>query len=454
MDDNRYNDRITGKIIICANLVNDTPLVIGKGAGDANDIEVMRLPDGRPYIPASSIAGCLKRFMCVNGLSKENDYLWGRTGKNEDNPLQSHIRIDDLVPESTHPDDITMRDGVKIDHEKGTAKDKQKYDYQLVEPGITFPFFAEITIRQSMHKIDLVCFISNLRTALNHQYFRIGAQTNTGFGKITCQDFKAYRYIFPKHAEEWFDFVDSGSIKIEALQLKESEVIDIAGSFSIEACFLLKTSLIIGAYGEKSEEPDKSHLRSRDKFVLSGKSIRGAIRHRAVRILNTLGQNAEEKINDLFGNVDEDNNKAIKGRLLIEEYVFNNDEVKPMTQDRIRIDRFTGGTINGALFNSEPIWTTGRESIKLTFTIRKDAKPEDKKLLMFLLKDLWLEDLAIGGEKNVGRGILIGQEAKIYNDGKLLVYFKRAENTPDLDFVKGTTADINALFELNQSLTS
>src|SRR5690606_23595437 len=129
----------------------------------------------------------------------------------------------------------------------------------------------------------------------------------------------------------------------------------------------------------------------------------------------------------LFGCVDESKKERnqIKSRLRIEETILRNDEVAPMVQDRIKIDRFTGGTVDGALFNSEPIWTTGDENITLCLSILKDVKPIEKKLLLMLLKDLWMEDLAIGGEKNVGRGLLIGQKASIYENSKIIASFER-----------------------------
>jgi hypothetical protein len=35
-----------------------------------------------------------------------------------------------------------------------------------------------------------------------------------------------------------------------------------------------------------------------------------------------------------------------------------------------------------------------------------------------------LEDLPIGGEKNIGRGVLIGQSAAIYEDGQIIATLK------------------------------
>lgn len=449
---NRYNDRIQGKILVSASLINETPLLIGKGAGESVDIEALRRPDGSPYIPASSMAGVLKRFMIFNNLSQEDNHFWGRSGKDEKNPLQSHLCIDDLVPIDTVGNDIVMRDGVKINHQKGTAEDKKKYDYQVVEPGLTFPFRAELTIRVGMKIEEVEQFVANMKAALKHQGFRIGAFTNTGLGKLACTDFQAYHFNFPDDADAWFEYLSSGQFSLPAMDLNEPEEIKKHGSFSIEAVFRLKSSLIIGAYGIDGDKPDKSQLKSRDRFVLAGKSIRGAVRHRAIKILNAQDvPDAENLINNLFGYVSEDNREQKRGRLRVEEYLFKSKEVEAMEQNRIRIDRFTGGVIDSALFNSEPIWTIGQEAIRLSFTILNGATSEEKKLLLLLLKDFWLEDLAIGGEKNVGRGILVGQEAKIFCDNVVIAAFFRGDTNNGITFTEGSIDKINALFQTEQT---
>ena len=44
---------------------------------------------------------------------------------------------------------------------------------------------------------------------------------------------------------------------------------------------------------------------------------------------------------------------------------------------------------------------------------KKDEQDWEAGLLLQLLKDLWTGDLAIGGEKNIGRGVLEGLYARI-----------------------------------------
>lgn len=438
---NRYKDRLIGKIILQATLRNESPLLIGRGGGDSVDVEVMQLPDRKPYIPGSSFAGSLKGF-----LNAQDGYFWGQAGTDEQDPLQSHIRFEDLIPENfTANEDIVVRDGVKIDSQTGTAEDGKKYDYQIVEPGLNFPFKAEITLRDGVQEQHAENFIASLKAALEHPAFRIGANTNTGFGKLSCEGFQAYHFSFPEHADAWFEYLDNGKYSILPKEVEHKKLNQ--SSFQIQATFKLKTSLMIGAYGTgKGDEPDKSQLKSRDKFVLPGKSIRGAIRHRAFKIWSLWGK-PEDEFENLFGIVDEERGKQKRSRLRVDEFLFKEKEVEAMIQNRIRIDRFTGGVIGGALFNSEPVWTTGQEAIQLTFTILKDATAEEKKLLLLLLKDLWLKDLAIGGEKNVGRGVLIGLKADVLCDGELKAAFERSGDGPSLKFTKGTAQELNQLCE-------
>ena len=446
----RHQDRITGKVIVYAQLKNKSPLLIGRGTGEAYDIEVAVLPGGNPYIPATSMMGCLKNQL-ASLSTRHGEYFWGSEVRKNTNAsqamktFQSHIQLEDLVPETDFSDFTSLRDGVRIDPKKGIAEEGKKYEYQFVEPNVKFPFRMEITIREGVSRQDAEEVIGHIYTLLHHDQFRIGAFTNTGFGKLECSDFKAWYFDFPKDAEKWFSYLKTGMPVSAPVTLEKQEEAGPKPAFSIEATFRLKSSLIIGSYGIHGNEPDKSQLKSRDRFVLPGKSIRGAIRHRALKIMKTLGEpDAEDKINDLFGMVDEENEGIKKkGRLRIEESELEN--VDPMIQNRIRIDRFTGGVIRGALFNSRPVWTTGEDSVTLSFSILHSASPEEKKLLLLVLKDLWLEDLAIGGEKNVGRGVLIGQKAIIRNEGQMLGKLKRKKNTKNLEFVDCSPDDINAI---------
>lgn len=449
----RYDDRISGKIILKATLRNLSPLMIGKGAGDAADVEVVQWGnDAKPYIPASSLVGRLRQYLNPEANPQYFDYL-GSKGTDLENQRQSHFIVDDLVPVQTPGADIIRRDGVRIDAKTNTAEAGKKYDYQVVEPGIDFPLSIEITLRNGMEMEKALHFVGAIYHALHQDEFYLGANSNSGLGKMECRNFSAWHFAFPEHADQWFEYLTTAT-PAEALRLADPASLYTApdsAAFVIKARFRIKSSLITGAYGIESKEPDKSQLKSRNKFVISGKSIRGAIRHRALKILNTLGEpDAVAQVENLFGIVDEEEKKGpkrvIKGRLRVAESILKPGAVEAMVQERIRIDRFTGGVISGGLFSSEPIWTSGTEMIELQFSIHESPNLHEKKLLLLLLKDLWLADLAIGGEKNIGRGVLLGQSAEVHDQGILIASFERSD-AGALHFTEGSAAEINALFQ-------
>ena len=73
-----------------------------------------------------------------------------------------------------------------------------------------------------------------------------------------------------------------------------------------------------------------------------------------------------------------------------------------LTYTRNKIDRFTGGVVNSALFDEQPHYG-GKVTLYIAI---KDAQDWQKGLLLLALKDLGNGIQPIGGEANVGRGIL------------------------------------------------
>ncbi|HMP95235.1 MAG TPA: RAMP superfamily CRISPR-associated protein, partial [Phnomibacter sp.] len=237
-------------------------------------------------------------------------------------------------------------------------------------------------------------------------------------------------------------------------------------AFQILATFRLKSALMIGASGGAKSDADKASIQSNGHYVIPGKSIRGAIRQRARRILAIWKQqgiqlsaaDGKDLTSGPFGFVKQDGTNqenAGRGLIRVEEATISKDAAKPMLQNRIRIDRFTGGVIDGALFNSEPVWTTDKEDLQLTFTMDSFSKVKDestqklyKKLLLMLLKDLWTGDLPIGGEKNIGRGVLQGKKATIIDNNQEVAIFTWADEgktAEALTWTKGKPEDIHAL---------
>jgi hypothetical protein len=114
---------------------------------------------------------------------------------------------------------------------------------------------------------------------------------------------------------------------------------------------------------------------------------------------------------------DEEEQGPTASRLIVEEHPLQDGQL--LVQNRVAIDRFTGGAFATALFAEAPHVGGTTE---LVFTLlrdapeRKDALPPQEAdaqigVLLLLLKDLWTGDLAIGGTASIGRGRLRGLAA-------------------------------------------
>jgi len=197
---------------------------------------------------------------------------------------------------------------------------------------------------------------------------------------------------------------------------------DICAKFSQKGSSLL----IRSGFGEADTGPDMVHLHSVDDQpqdhgaqprripVISGTSWTGELRHRALRIVNTIRKEhalEQDVVEKMFGGMPKDREKTGKAsRLVMDETRVHNGQ--SLYQTRVRIDRFTGGALETALFEQAPIY--GKEDTVVEFHARLlDPEPHEKGLLLLLLRDLWTKDLPVGGESSVGRGRLTGLEATI-----------------------------------------
>ena len=85
-----------------------------------------------------------------------------------------------------------------------------------------------------------------------------------------------------------------------------------------------------------------------------------------------------------------------------------------MRQTRNRIDRFTGSTIDSALFCEEPVWQQKLDEKTVTLkACLKNCSKAEAGLMLLLLKDLWLGNMNIGSGRGVGRGVLRGMHCQI-----------------------------------------
>ena len=163
--------------------------------------------------------------------------------------------------------------------------------------------------------------------------------------------------------------------------------------------------------------------------VIPGSSWAGAFRSHLVKTVQELlrqpdWKEAQKILNPLFGtwgDTEMRNQELHASGLIFEETVIDGGHGLPVA--RIAVDRFTGGTVQGALYEEIP-WTGGE--IILPIRWRKNGlnltDDEICGLLLWAVKDLQAGILAVGGETSVGRGIFEPVHGKdnLFLDGDVL----------------------------------
>jgi CRISPR/Cas system CSM-associated protein Csm3 (group 7 of RAMP superfamily) len=338
-----------------------------------------------------------------------------------------------LVIEDSLADDLKTeyRPGVKIDPATHLAavdeKGGQLFDMQLLEAGTRFPLRIELALPDTeATRVRLLQGLAIALTGLEKKEIGLGARKRRGFGECLVKEWQVQSYDLkdPAQLVAWIEsesgHPEEGQTILDKLGVKELPS-DQRTRFSLEASFQMASSLLIRSGSGKADSPDMVHLKSKragdDRPVLSGTSLAGALRARALRIAHAAAPaQANELVDHVFGPAKiEEQEKRRKGkkpfasRALVREREVAGEE---RVQSRIRIDRFSGGTYPGALFEQQII--QGGQSSRVTVSIEL-RNPQERHigLLLHLLKDLWTEDLPLGGEASVGRGRLKGLEASL-----------------------------------------
>ena len=417
---------LTTKVLVQGTLINQSPMLVGTGEGEWVDKEVVRDPDNVPYIPATALGGVLRheyeRVFADDG--QVASYFFGTGASGADVGDQSHCAIEDARPLDPDRVSVTIRSGIRIDPQNGTTKHGAKYDYELVEPGCAFGLRCEVFLYDDGHEDQLVPFLQRMLWILQRG-LRVGAKTQAGFGRLELSSCHFYRFDFPTDGIKWFDYLDWGFDVLSPYSLPRFEIEDNAEELVLTAEFSLQRALLIGSSPSDVRSPDKVHITSNGIHVLPATSLKGALRHQAERIIRTLAQSAVgqdveaitvDLVAHLFGSSTEQTEQTEdaeehrqRSRIRIEEVPITGERSK--TQTRIRVDRFTGGAMNGSLFNEEPIFHQN-ENFTVTMQVSEPTAAEVG-LLLLLLKDLWTGHVALGEGKAVGRGLLTGKCANI-----------------------------------------
>ena len=433
----RKQRHITQRIIVRGLLILDTPTCLGSGNADSpTDLPLlMDSISDHALLTGSSIAGAVRNYLrehehgyMANEQAHDLATLLFGGMRSDDDGNQSSLIIDDAI--STKPIKAELRDGVKINSATGTAEDKAKYDLELLQAGTEFPLSFELLIDKNNDEATLLKALAIALQGLEKGEISLGMKKRRGFGRCHVEEWQVWSFNLEDSGDRtsWLNFEHwrTGLLPdrktcpsiATALGVSLDSEIDKRDRFVIHAEFQLVGSLLIRSGQDSTgRAPDVVHLKSYrpeksgSESVLSGTSLAGVLRHRAERIVNTL-EKLTTIIDEMFGpDFSKDKTKQAKAsRLIVHEKVIK--DATDLVQNRIAIDRFTGGAYHGALFDEQPIFG-GDETIVSIELELQNPKECEIGLLLLLLKDLWTSDLPVGGESSIGRGRLKGIKADL-----------------------------------------
>lgn len=452
-----------------------TPLQIGSGEkGIKTDSLVIRDVNELPFIPGTTLAGLI-----AHALGKEKENLMGNLQEGsrlivtEAKLLDKYGKVmDGLVDFSKVSKEdasflkqyerLPIRQHVRISH-KGTAKDTGKFDEEVILKGSRFCFELElISAKDESKQFD------ELLNIIQSPTFRIGSGGRSGFGSIKVVKclYRALDLAKESDLNLYLEKSSSLSTVWEGWQpanekLKVQTFCDGWTSYRLNDLSPEDFVLFGSGFGDPEGQADMAYVRETtiqwnaegtsaevndiDKTILiPGSSVKGALSHRTAFYYNKLtdavikedgtllnGKTIEEvtgknniAVKAIFGSEGKKNLETNKmedkqrGNILISDVIEIKEQTKAKVLNHVSIDRFTGGAIDGALFNEQTLYAKG-EKFNIDIMIADEALIDEnvKNAFESALKDIASGMLPLGGGVNRGNGVFNGKVIK-YNKEK------------------------------------
>ena len=368
-----------------------------------------------------------------------------------------------------------IRQHAKINH-RGVTEDKGKFDEEVVPKGARFCFEIELMANPKSEEkfAEYKQNFKDLLRKLRAEGFRVGGKSRNGFGRIevvgeAClyreldlsqpSDLDLYLKKSASLAEAWDGF--------EPLKLEKPQ----ESRYTRYKLEITPKDFLFFGSGFGNEDVDHSYIKERyitwdsdgnsgrwnsqdNSLVVPASSVKGALAHRTAFHFNKLAERfanempAEELANHsgkhneavcaLFGSEGNDDkyesNKKEnatercdgkrRGHVLFSDIIkLKNKKTDKKTHNHVKIDRFTGGAIEGALFDEEALITHPNEPEKLELELLVDVDErinEDQRIILAFeetLKDVCKGLLPLGGNVNKGYGQF---EGKLLKDGNCI----------------------------------
>ena len=439
MANSEYKYRYVAQILMEAT----TPLRTASGKSDIFiDSPVLKDWNGLPMILGSSIAGALRHSFDTNKAK----IIFGDE-ENKDNGegsriIVSHAHLCDAEGEVQQElglsknefldryANLPVREHTAINH-RGTALEKSKFDEEVVFAGSRFRFELEFLSKEPNSDTDW----QKILERLNDPLIRFGAGGTKGFGQFkivycyeSCYEMgknydqkpsdlntvvgkpisltpktKQHGYIINLQSENFFIFgAGFGDDEVDDIAVTEDIVTwcDDRGSFSSCQILFPASSLkgalshmvafhynrLNGVYADDEKTNPKEHIGTNNHAVAT-----------------------------IFG-AEKGNTNEGKGKALFSDMYKPYNQAYTKIFDHVKIDRFTGGAIDSALFNEKTI--ASRDTWRVEILLSQEIDGKVKEAFEATLEDLAKGWLPLGGKVNRGHGVFISPDYEEGNPDK------------------------------------
>lgn len=393
----------------------DTPLKVGSNASDFwQDSPVQKDWNGLPMILGTSITGVLRKDF---GGKKDNIF-----GKDTGSKIiiSNALLVDEkgkvceelLLQKSQFLqifDNLPIREHTAI-NSRGVTKNGAKFDEEVVYKGTRFKFSIELVEDDKSTFDEILNLVEN-------SAFRLGGGSTKGFGKFKIHEVKIAKVDIKNYSSSLNKVLpDEEKINLESLTCKDFRIYTLhikPDDFFMFGSGFGDSDADMTPVFEKVVDYENGKL-SDNQVLISASSIKGALAHRTTFHLNKLlgntieAKNGIESVTEIFGEAknSKQNIDGSKGKILISD-CFKKDGAKTKTFDHVSIDRFTGGVIDGALFQEKTISDDG-ESYKIEILLHKNVKDKELEAFEKSLDDIRRGMLPLGGATTKGHGVFIG----------------------------------------------
>ena len=423
-----------------------SPLSIGSGENQVTDKDIVQDSRGVPYIPGTSLAGIYRSLF--DGKTA-NAYFGKELTKEDIRNTNGRVRLTEsevvtydacmIDPASVYR--VTKRDMVALDEYK-TAIDGAKFDFQILEPGVRFVTYIEQNIDCEKKKYVLREIID----AWMKEKIQIGSKTGRGYGHTKGISYKTAWFDLGQEEDlqKWLDFnmYDEGDknwgdtdkpVCLSHLTPSNDEYQKISVHYEThmislkaeEQCNIVlklqqQGGISIRQYSTEVGEADYQQLTISDGSkegmpVIPGTSWAGAFRAQMGK-LDPAFRKEQETAEMFFGAKKSKDKENRKSCIRFSESRIEGG--KWVTYTRNAIDRFTGGTVDGALYTEKTYYNGNTElCIDCDFSgIEQESRNHFASVMAAAIMDLHGGYMAVGGLTAVGRGIF--KITEIWIDGK------------------------------------